>query len=302
MQEIRRIAIVAVALAGFGALVDGTLNAAQATGQATAQTSASGAATVLEVRNFVGRIALDTAPGRPVAASVTPGAGMPDAQVQRRGRDLVVTGGWSDRDLSQVTCRGTGDAGEVRIAGRWLRIADLPVIEASGPVAMGLRARRTMLTGTAGAVGGATLDQLGCGALVVGDIAGGLEASLAGSGSIATGAVGRDVEISVAGDGSVNAGPVRGRSNVNLAGSGTVRLAGVGGPVDISIAGSGRVALGAGEAPLSVSVAGSGSVVFDGTAVDPSVSLMGSGRVRVASVRGTPSVSRMGSGTFESGS
>lgn len=251
-------------------------------------------ARLLEIEGFAGQIEVRTRPDAAFTVDVQPGRSL-TAEVARRGDTITVRGPLGRGDNSR--CSRDGSDARVVINGRTHAMADLPRLVVTGPDAMGLRIKRSLVSGTVGNVGGATLGLMGCGDLTLGDVARDLELSLAGSGDLRAGRIGGNVEASIAGAGSTALGAVGGNTKVNVAGSGDVDIASAR-ALEASIAGSGDVRVRGGVGRLSVSVAGSGNVRHDGTVIDPSISIVGSGEVSVARLQGQPRVARMGSGRF----
>lgn len=250
---------------------------------------------VLEVRDFIGRIEVDTSVGGALRATVTPGRDGIGADISQRDRNLVVTG--PHRNTSRMSCQGSGDRMRVEIDGRSYRLDELPVLRVSGSPGIGVRTIRSSLAGRIGSVGGVTLAQTGCLSLVVGDVRGSAELSSAGSGDLRIGTVGNRLEVALAGAGDVTVGRVGGSTKIDMAGSGDVQVAQPGRELSVALAGSGDVNVAGGEARTSISIAGSGDVRFGGTAIEPTVSIVGSGDVTLGATRGERSFTRLGSGS-----
>lgn len=139
----------------------------------------------------------------------------------------------------------------------------------------------------AGDVANAKVSIAGSGDIILGHVAGDLDASIAGSGSVKTGDT-HSADVEIAGGGEVKVGAVKGDFDIDIAGSGEVYAVEVHGRVDIDVAGSGNVRIDGGVAdPFKVDIAGSGDVRFGGTANNPNVSVMGSGNVWISSYTGT---------------
>ncbi len=139
----------------------------------------------------------------------------------------------------------------------------------------------------AGRVASADVAIAGSGDIVIGPVAGDLDASIAGSGSVRSGDV-HSADVEIAGGGEVRVGQANGDINIDIAGSGEVYAISVNGKVDIDVAGSGDVRIDGGVAdPFKVDIAGSGDVRFGGTANNPDVSVLGSGDVWIAAYTGT---------------
>ncbi len=127
----------------------------------------------------------------------------------------------------------------------------------------------------------------GSGDIMLGQVAGDLDASIAGSGSVKAGDC-HSADVEIAGGGEVKVGTVNGDFDIDIAGSGEVYAVSVNGKVNIDVAGSGDVKIDGGVAdPFKVDIAGSGDVRFGGTANNPDVSVMGSGDVWIAAYTGT---------------
>lgn len=139
----------------------------------------------------------------------------------------------------------------------------------------------------------------GSGRIELGAIKETLGLEVAGSGNFSA-ASAQSAEVEIAGGGDVVIGPLAGPLNAEVAGSGDIRVAQVNGPIEIEIAGSGSVLIDGGTAPaFSVVIAGSGDVTFKGHAVNPSVEIAGSGNVTVGSYSGSLNQEVMGSGEFK---
>lgn len=276
-----------LAVAAAAALCAATL--ARAQGEAAPR--------VLEIRDFAGRIEVDTSVGGPLRATVTPGSGGLGATIAARGVNLVVDGGLSDRSMR---CDGE-DGRQIRLRanGRTYSREELPVLRVTGGPGIGVRIVRSAVEGRIGPTGGATIGTVGCGRLAVGRVRQDAEISVAGSGDLELAGVGGDLELNIAGGGDSRIGPVGRQARLNIAGSGSVALDRAGAGLEISIAGSGDVTVAGGEGPVQVSIAGSGNVEHRGVAVDPSVSILGSGDVSLRAVRGERRFSSMGSGRIE---
>lgn len=302
----------------FGFLGLSLLSAAGVTTMANANQEAR----LLEINGVAGDIDIRTSPGATFNVEIIPGRRM-SAELERDGATLRVKGPLANNFRSSCDNWRNSERGgargrnEMRIDGTTYVQGDLPRIIVTGPDTMGLRIKRSLVKGSVGNVGGATINHTSCGALTMGNIARDLEANLVGSGDFKVGSIGGNVEANVAGSGDFDMGDlagnlevnaagsgttridgVRGRVEVNLAGSGDVNIGRVGRNVEVDIAGSGDVTLDSGQSELAASIAGSGDIRHNGTAINPSVSIVGSGDVIVARLEGQPRITRMGSGSF----
>jgi Putative adhesin len=303
-------------LGGFAVLA--LLSAAGAVGFAAAQGVETAGARLLELNGVAGNVEIRTSRDAQFNVEIIPGRKM-TAQVQREGTTLRIQGPLGANTRSNCGNWGSGNGRNqtMTINGTRYEPGDLPRIIISGPDTMGLRIKRSLIGGSAGNVGGATIDHNGCsdfalgnvsrdletsvsgsGDLRSGNIGGRVEANLAGSGDVALGNIGQNLELNVAGSGDTRIGQVTGKAEINVAGSGDVQIASVENDTEVNIAGSGDVNLRAGRSRLSANIAGSGNVRHGGTAVNPEVSIVGSGDVIVARLEGQPSISKLGSGEF----
>lgn len=301
---------------GFAILA--LLTSAGIVGFAMAQGVETAGARLLELNGVAGNVEIRTSRGAEFNVEIIPGRKM-SAEVERDGTTLRIKGplGANTRSNCGNWGSGNGRRQAMTINGTRYEAEDLPRIIISGPDSMGLRIKRSLVGGSAGNVGGATIDHSGCSDFALGNVArdleasvsgsgdfkagsitGRVEANLAGSGDVQMGDVGQNLELNVAGSGDTRIGQVSGKAKVNLAGSGDVQIASVESDTEVNIAGSGDVTLGGGRTQLSANIAGSGNVRHNGTAINPEVSIVGSGDVIVARLEGRPNVSKLGSGEF----
>jgi hypothetical protein len=301
---------------GFAVLA--LMSAAGVVGFAAAQGVETAGARLLEVNGVVGNVEIRTSRGAEFNVEIIPGRKL-SAQVERDGTTLRIKGplGRSNRNSCNNWGAGDGRVQTMTINGVRYTPEDLPRIIITGPDSMGLRIKRSLISGSAGNVGGATIEHSSCGNFALGNVAADLEASisssgdfqagniggraeanLAGSGDVRLGNIGRGLELNVAGSGDTRIGQVGGKAEINVAGSGDVDVASVESDTEVNIAGSGDVTLGSGRTQLAVNIAGSGNVRHNGTAINPNVSIVGSGDVIVARLEGQPQVSKLGSGEF----
>ncbi|MBB5518524.1 DUF2807 domain-containing protein [Amphiplicatus metriothermophilus] len=153
--------------------------------------------------------------------------------------------------------------------------------------------------GETGNLGEAVISLVEGSRLVIGDVAGALEADISGDADLRAGKAAM-ADIDIAGPGDVVFGEIGGMLDVSIAGSGTVRGARLDGPLTARIAGSGAVMIQAGRADtLKATIDGSGLVQFEGTAVRPDLRLFGSAEARFGAVEGR--LSRAGGGEIHVG-
>jgi hypothetical protein len=303
-------------LTGFAIIA--LLTAAGTVGFATAQGVETAGARLLEVNGVAGNVEIRTSRGAEFNVEIIPGRKM-TAQVERDGTTLRIQGplGANTRSNCGNWNSGNNRRNTMTINGTRYEPEDLPRIVITGPDTMGLRIKRSFVGGSAGNVGGATIDLSSCQDFALGNVArdleasvsgsgdfksgnigGRVEANLAGSGDVAIGNVGQNLELNVAGSGDTRIGQVAGKTEINVAGSGDVDIASVGSDAEVNIAGSGDVTLGSGRTQLAANIAGSGNVRHNGIAINPEISIVGSGDVIVARLEGNPTISKLGSGEF----
>lgn len=301
---------------GFALLA--LITAAGGVGFSSAQGVQTAGARLLELNGVAGQVEIRTARGAQFHVEIIPGRKM-SAQVERDGTTLRIKGPLGANTRSN--CNNWGNANGRRqimtINATQYEPADLPRIIISGPDTMGLRVTRSLIGGSAGNVGGATINHNGCSDFAIGSVAsdldasvtgagdfrsgtvgGRVEANLAGSGDVVLGNIGGSLELNVAGSGDTRIGQVNGTTKINVAGSGDVEITSVTNDTEVNVAGSGDVTLGGGRTQLLANIAGSGTVRHNGIAINPQVSIVGSGDVIVARLEGQPRVSKLGSGEF----
>jgi len=304
---------------GFGLGAGIGLGAALLLGFQPVAAQSDGQARLLELDGVVGQVEIRTSPGAAFNVQVTPGAKL-SATTERDGITLRVKGP-IQRNM-RTNCSSSTQNGqrveEIKIDGVRYKAEDLPKIVVTGPSSMGLRIKRSLVSGRAGDVGGATITMIGCGDFSLGKVARNLELTIAGSGDFRTESVGGDLNASLAGSGNNQTGPVKGnlkldlagsgdtnigsiggRSEIDLAGSGDVRLGQVQNDVEVNLAGSGDTYIQGGRSRLEANIAGSGNIRHGGTVIDPQINIIGSGDVTAAKLEGNPRVTKMGSGGFK---
>ncbi|GBF59399.1 hypothetical protein PbB2_03097 [Candidatus Phycosocius bacilliformis] len=308
-----------LALAGASALVLAFGLSDQSVAAQGEAAQNNGNARLLELDGVVGQVEIRTSPGAAFNVQVIPGAKL-SATTERDGITLRVKGPVTDgmrTNCSNYTRNGRR-VEEIKLDGVRYGPADLPRIIVTGPSSMGLRIKKSLVSGQAGDVAGATITMIGCGDFSLGNVSRDLELALTGAGDFKVGSIGGKLSARVAGSGDNQTGPVRGNVELDLAGSGNAKIGAVGGDVEINLAGSGDVELAqaqkaleinlagsgnawikAGRSPLSANIAGSGDIRHDGTVINPQVNIIGSGNVTVAKLEGSPRVSKLGSGDFE---
>lgn len=252
---------------------------------------------ILEIKNFVGRIEMRTSSNPNIELRVVPGR-KANANITQNANTAIVNGGFAQPVL--LSCVKDGGRDLVRINGTNYEMRDLPTIVATGSVRNGLRVKDSMIFGNVGDIGGASLTLLGCGSLVLGNVAHDLEVENVGGSSFRAGNIGGNAQLSVAGRGNIVVHDVANNLRIDLVGSGQVRAEDIGNigelgiagsgniilasarSVDASIAGSGDIEIIGGRSNVEVGIVGTGDFVHRGISVSPIVSVIGKGNVRLA--------------------
>jgi hypothetical protein len=166
-----------------------------------------------------------------------------------------------------------------------------------------IRAPRDVVISSSGAVYGSigraaslVLDDSGCSAWTLADIAGGATIHESGAGSVRLGSAGR-LAIHLSGAARVHAMRARQGLEASLSGAGDVEVEDLGGPMQAHVSGIGKVKVARGRASaVRASVSGVGGVEFGGVADSLDASISGLGSVRVKNVTGTVTKSISGAG------
>jgi hypothetical protein len=308
----------AISMVKHGLILAALSGVALAVAGPSAQAQTGGDPRLLELDGFAGQVEIKTAPGAAFNVQIIPGAKL-SAKTERSGITLRVVG--PIKKDSGTRCSSYNHDGrrveEMKIDGVRYNQADLPRLVVTAPPSIGLRIKRSLISGRAGDVGGATIALIGCGDFALGNVAKDLELNATGSGEVRVGKIGGDLiasfagsgnnqtqniggraEVNVAGSGDTQIGAIGGPASINLAGSGNIDIASVQGPLDANIAGSGDLKVRGGRSRLEANIAGSGTIRHGGTVIDPQINILGSGDVSVSRVEGNPTVSKLGSGAF----
>lgn len=150
--------------------------------------------------------------------------------------------------------------------------------------------------------GTARLDTSGSGDIIVGPVAGDVAISVSGSGSVGLGSITGTVTGTVSGSGDLAVAAISGGITLAVQGSGDAQVDSINGPFVSNSTGSGQIVVLAGRASsFEATLTGSGDVRFGGTAVDPVATLSGSGDVHIAVVEGAVTERATGSGRVRVG-
>jgi hypothetical protein len=150
--------------------------------------------------------------------------------------------------------------------------------------------------GSIGRAGSVQLDDSGCSAWTVADVAGEATIRESGEGSLRMGSADR-LDVHLSGAASIHVVQVRQGLNALLSGAGGVEVGRLDGALEAHVSGVGRVRVDDGHASLlHASVSGVGGVDFGGTADSLDASISGFGSIRVKQVTGPVTKSISGAG------
>lgn len=267
----------------------------------------------IRFENVVGTVEIITNNGSQIDVVIRQGKSyVPLRVVHEEGTVRIVAEKWREeenRDCCNTRILRRGDSRHGRTASRGAPadegfFADQPTIQVTMPrkgdvafVDARIRLRMDVLDGAldldgcyvygeTGNLGEAVIGLVEGSRLVIGDVAGALEADISGDADLRVGKAAM-ADIDIAGSGDVALGEIDGMLDVSIAGSGTVRGARLDGPLTARIAGSGAVMIQAGRADsLKATIDGSGLVSFEGTAARPVLRLFGSAEARFGAVEG----------------
>lgn len=256
---------------------------------AAPRTWATYAGAELTVRDAAAVLVIETEDRSDIAVSVVNPGALPDPNVRRSGRRVIIDGNarvQSCRD-GGVTVSRHGRVAWEQLPQIQVRLPRDAVVQIGG----GVRAR-------IGPAASARYAFAGCADVLFGNVHGALDLALSGAGDVRGGAAG-SAEIMLAGAGDITIGDVRNGLTISLVGNGDIRTGEIrGGDVRIVVQGPGDVLLGAGEAnDLSIILAGPGDVSFPGRARSLDAFVAGPGDITVGAVSG--SVTRRSAGGGE---
>jgi hypothetical protein len=269
-----RLAIAAVA--AFGALCAGAASAAPS----------------IEIRDAVVRVVVIPEDRADVKVEVlTTNRDLP-LQVRETGSGAVIDGGLYHR-IRDCHAREENPSVSVRGVGR-VEYKDMPQIVIHAPKALTLETNGAVF-GAIGRSASVDIDNSGCSAWTVADVAGDAVLRDSGVGALRLGQAGR-LDVRMSGASNVHATRVGGL-DATLSGAGGLTVNELNGPMRASVSGVGRIRVLQGEAgAVRAAVSGVGGVDFGGRAQSLDAQVSGIGGVRVKTVTGqvTKSVSGIG--------
>jgi hypothetical protein len=260
---------------------------------ALAAAGAASAAPSVEIRDAVARVTVipeDRADIR--VEMLTTNAALP-LEVRTMGSQTVI-GGKLRRRIRDCRTRGDHPSAWVRGVGE-IRYENMPQVVIHTPKAVVVQTDGAVY-GAVGRAASLSLDNSGCSAWTVADVAGDATVHASGAGSVRMGSAER-LQAHLSGAGSLYATQVRQSLDADISGAGSVNVDGLSGAMEAHVSGVGHVKVAQGRAgAVHASVSGVGSVEFGGEAQSLDASISGMGGIRVKSVSGqvTKSVSGLG--------
>lgn len=213
--------------------------------------------------------------------------------VKTVGSETVISGGLAHR-IYDCHTHGEQPTAWVRGIGAvpW---KDMPQVVIHTPKAVIVDAGGAVY-GSIGRAGSLDLENSGCSAWTVADVAGDATLRESGAGSVRMGSAGR-LELRLSGAGSLHATQVRQGLDATLSGAGGVTIDELAGPMQAHVSGVGHIKVAQGHAgAVRASISGVGGVEFGGRAESLDASISGFGGIRVKEVTGQVTKSISGGG------
>ena len=255
--------------------------------------AAAAAGPSVEIKDAVARVTVVPEDRTDVKVEmITTNASLP-LDVRTMGSTTVISGNLSHR-ITDCHTRGDHPSAYVRGVGE-IRYENMPQIVIHTPKAVAVSTGGAVY-GTVGRSASLDLENSGCSAWTVADVAGDVTLHESGAGSVRMGAAGR-LQARLSGAGNLHATQVRQGLDATLSGAGSVTIDSLQGPMAAHVSGVGHIKVEQGHASaMQASVSGVGSVDFGGEADSLAASISGFGGIRVKSVSGPVSKSVSGGG------
>lgn len=248
-----------------------------------AAASAAAAGPSVQIRDAVARVTVipeDRADVKVEMLTTNPSLPL---EVRTNGTTTVITGDLAHR-IADCHSRGDRPTAYVRRLGE-VSYENMPQVVIRMPKAVVLETDGAVY-GTVGRSASLDIENSGCSAWTIADVAGDAKLRESGAGSAKMGASGR-LELQLSGAGSVHATQVRQGLEATLSGAGGVTVDELNGPLMAHVSGVGHIKIAQGHATsVRASVSGVGGVEFGGDAQTLDASISGFGGVRVKSVSG----------------
>lgn len=260
---------------------------------ALAAAGAAAAAPAVEIRDAVARVTVIPEDRADVKVEMlTRNAALP-LDVRAEGSTTVISGGLAHRihechrrgDHPSAWVSGIGEVTYENMPQVVIRTPKAVIVEAGGAV-----------YGSVGRSASLDLENSGCSAWTLADVAGDASLRESGAGSVKMGSAGR-LQLRLSGEGNVHATRVLQGLDATLSGAGGVNIDDLSGAMQAHVSGVGHIKVAQGHASaVHASVSGVGSVDFGGDAQSLDASISGFGGIRVKAVSGPVTKSISGGG------
>jgi hypothetical protein len=254
---------------------------------------AAAAAPSVEIKDAVARVTVVPEDRSDVKVEMISTNGALPLEVRTLGAQTVITGNLAHRITD---CRGRGDHPTAYVRGVGdIRYEAMPQIVIHTPKAVAIETNGAVY-GTVGRSGSIDLENSGCSAWTLADVAGDVNVRASGAGSVRMGSAGR-LKADLSGAGGLHATSIRQGLDARLSGAGGVNIENLTGPMKADVSGAGHIKVEQGHATtVEASVSGVGSVDFGGDAQTLNASISGFGGIHVKAVSGNVSKSVSGIG------
>ena len=254
---------------------------------------AAAAAPSVEIKDAVARVTVIPEDRTDVKVEMITTNGSLPLDVRTMGSQTVIDGNLKHR-ITDCHTRGDHPTARVRWVGE-IRYENMPQIVIHTPKAVVIETNGAIY-GAVGRSGSVDLDNAGCSAWTLADVAGDATLRASGAGSVRMGAAGH-LQAKLSGAGSLRATNIRQGLDATLSGAGSVDIEALDGPMQAHVSGVGHIKVQEGHATnVQASISGVGSVDFGGDAKTLDASISGFGSIRVKAVSGNVSKSVSGDG------
>ena len=260
---------------------------------ALAAAGAAAAAPSVEIRDAVVRVTVIPEDRADVKVEMlTTNASLP-LQVRTEGMTTVISGDLAHR-IYDCHTRGDHPTAWVRGIGS-VDYKNMPQAVIHTPRAVAIDASGAVY-GSVGRAGSLDLENSGCSAWTVADVAGDTVLRESGAGSVRMGSTGK-LDVQLSGAGNVHATQVRQGLDATVSGAGGVTIDNLAGAMQAHLSGVGRIKVAQGHVgAIRASISGVGGVDFGGQAESLDASISGFGGIRVKTVTGPVTKSISGGG------
>jgi hypothetical protein len=260
---------------------------------ALAAAGAAAAAPSVEIRDAVVRVTVIPEDRADVKVEMlTTNAGLP-LQVRTEGMTTVISGDLAHR-IYDCHTRGDHPTAWVRGIGS-VDYKNMPQVVIHMPRAVAIEASGAVY-GSVGRSGSLDLENSGCSAWTIADVAGDAVLRESGAGSVRMGSTGK-LDVRLSGAGNVHATQVRQGLDATVSGAGGVTIDNLAGAMQAHLSGVGHIKVAQGRVgAIHASISGVGGVDFGGQAESLDASISGFGGIRVKTVTGQVTKSISGGG------